>query len=285
MFSIKQIKLAVIILCLALGSVAQAQGDEKAQAQPTPQSPTARAGLRNRVFEIKYRDPESLLSVLKLLGSGVGAMSVSNEYNTITVRDYPENIATIEEAIRRLDTPVPPTPSIEFHVHILIATNAGTLTAYDPARGAASASAPTQLPPELSDVVKQLQTTLSYKNYSLMTSAVLRAKEGLVGISNKGVADFKLITEGAARNSPIFYEYFARQIKLDVNAPNQAAIQIGGFSFSMRIPIEVSTGQIQYDRVGFETPVNLREGEKVVVGTTTMQDKGLIVVLTARIIK
>lgn len=272
MFSIKQIKLAVIVLCLAMSSTALAQ--QTPQPQASPESPAARMGLRNRVFEVKHRDPENLLAVIRLLGSGMGGanMSVNNEFNTITVRDFPENIATIEEAIRRLDTPMPATPGIEFHVHILIATNSAAAT-------------PSPFPSEVSDVVKQLQTTLNYKNYSLMTSAVLRTKEGITGTSNKGVADFKLVTEGAARNSPIFYEYFARQIKIDGTTTNNSTIQIGAFSFSMRIPIEVNTGQIQYDRVGFETPVSMREGEKIVVGTTTMQDKGLIVVLTARIIK
>lgn len=272
MFSIKQIKLAAIVLCLALSSTALAQAQQTPQPQPSPESPGARAALRNRVFEVKHRDPESLLSVLRLLGSGAGAMSVSNEFNTITVRDFPENIATIEEAIKRLDTPVPPTPGIEFHVHILIATNAAT-----PASG--------PYPQEVSDVVKQLQSTLSYKNYSLMTSAVLRAKEGPAGFSNKGVADFRLMTEGAARNSPIFYDYLARQVRIDGTSPSTSAIQIGNFNFAMRIPLETSTGVINYERVGFETPVNMREGEKVVVGTTTMQDKGLIVVLSARIIR
>jgi type II secretory pathway component GspD/PulD (secretin) len=270
MFSIKQIKLAVFICCLAFASTASAQ-QASPQAQPTPESPSARAGLRNRVFEIKYREPESLLSVLKLLGSGAGAMSVSSEYNTITVRDFPENIATIDEAIKRLDTPAPITPGIEFHVHILIATNAATST--------------NQFPSELNDVIKQLQTTLSYKTYYVMTSAVLRTKEGQAGVENKGVADFKLVTEGAARNSPIIYVYSARQVKIDGTSPSNSAIQIGRFNFSMRIPIETSPGVINYESVGFETPVNMREGERVVVGTTTMQDKGLIVVLSARIIK
>jgi hypothetical protein len=272
MFYIKQIKLAalVLMLCCATGAVAQ-QPTPAQQPQTTPEASTVRVGLKNRVFEIKYRDPDSLLSVLRLLGSGVGAMSVSNEYNTITVRDFPENIATIEEAIKRLDTPAPPAPGIELHVYILIATS--------------TASASGQFPAEVNDVIKQLQTTLSYKNYSLMTSAVLRTKEGPTGVNNKGVADFRLITEGAARNAPIFYEYFARQIKIDGNTPNSSSIQIGNFTFSMRIPIETTTGQINYERVGFETPVNIREGEKVVVGTTTMQDKGVIVVLTARTVK
>jgi hypothetical protein len=270
MFFIKQLKLVAVLIVLACASVATAQ-------QPTPQPSQAsqdqyaRAGLKNRVFEVKYRDPDSLVSVLKLLGSGIGAMSVSNEYNTITVRDFPENIATIEEAIKRLDTPAPPSPGIEFHVHILIATNA-------------LAASSNQYPTEVNDVVKQLQATLNYKNYSLMTSAVLRTKEGQQGVENKGVADFKLVTEGAARNSPIIYVYSARMIKLDGAAPN-ASIQIGKFNFNMRIPIETSPGVINYEGVGFESPVNIREGERVVVGTTTMQDKGLIVVLSARITK
>jgi hypothetical protein len=273
MFSITQIKLAALVLfllCCAQGALAQTIPPAQ-QSQPTPELPTARAGLKNRVFEIKHRDPDSLVTVLRLLGSGVGAMSVSNEFNTITVRDFPENIATIEEAIKRLDTPTPPAPGIELHVHILIATSTATASG--------------QFPAEVNDVIKQLQTTLNYKNYSLMTSAVLRTKEGSTGTSNKGVADLKLITEGMARNSPIFYEYYVRQIKIDGSAPNASAIQIGNFSFSMRIPLETSTGVVNYERVGFETPVNMREGEKVVVGTTTMQDKGVIVVLTARTIK
>ena len=61
-------------------------------------------------------------------------------------------------------------------------------------------------------------------------------------------------------------------------------MNIGMFDFEMRIPISVGT-QISYDSIGFRTPVNLREGEKVVVGTTTMEDKGLVVVLSAKIIK
>lgn len=273
MFSIKLIKLAAIILTLAFAPSALAQATTPSPEQSAKQSPdpSVRLGLKNRVFEIKHRDPDSLLSVLRLLGSQYGAMSVSNEFRTLTVRDFPENIATIDEAIKRLDTPVPSAPGMEFHIHILIASNA--------------AAASNQYPSEISDVVKQLQSTLSYKNYYLMTSAVLRTKEGPQGIDNKGVADFKVATEGAARNSPIFYDYAARNVSLDAAASGARLIQIGVFNFAMRIPIETSTGQINYESIGFKTPVSVREGEKVVVGTTTMQDKGVIVVLTAKIIK
>ncbi len=268
MLSIKLMNRAAIILCLAFTSTAFAQQPQSSTPQQS-NSESSRTGLRNRVFELKHRDPESLVVVLRLLNSHAGTMSFSNEYNTITVRDFPENIATIDEAIRRLDTPPPPAPGIEFHIHILIASNA------------AGSSGP--LPAELNDVIKQLQNTLSYKNYYVMTSAVLRTKEGATGVENKGVADFKLVTESAARNSPIIYSYAARQIRIDGTGPNNFAIQIGRFNYTMRIPIETATGTINYESVGFETPVNMREGERVVVGTTTMQEKGLIVVLSARI--
>ena len=48
----------------------------------------------------------------------------------------------------------------------------------------------------------------------------------------------------------------------------------------MKVPLDVGDGKVQYQSVGFETPVSIRQGEKVVIGTTTMRDKALIVVLT-----
>src|SRR2546423_15097856 len=92
----------VIIVCAAT-SFAQAP-------QPTP-SPSdnyvTNTGFKNRVFEVHNRTPEDLIPVLRLLTSGFkGAqVSASNEFRTIIVRDFPENIAAIEDAIKRLDVP------------------------------------------------------------------------------------------------------------------------------------------------------------------------------------
>jgi hypothetical protein len=38
-------------------------------------------------------------------------------------------------------------------------------------------------------------------------------------------------------------------------------------------------------RAQLKTDVTLRDGEKVVVGTSTVQDKGLVVVVSARVIR
>ena len=227
-------------------------------------------GFKTKIIEVKYRDPVSLYRVVNTLGSGFkgAAINPNPDFKTLTIRDFPENIAVIEEAIKRLDTPEAASPDIEFHVQVLIASNA--------------AAASSEHPTELNDVIKQLQATLAYKNYSLMTSSILRAKEGR-GVENSGVAESKLFNVESSHTNPIFYAYRLDPIGIDSSA-GAAKVQTGNFAFNMRVPLNLNNS-IQYENVGFRTPVSVREGEKVVVGTTTMGDKGLIVVLSARVIK
>jgi len=224
--------------------------------------------FRNRVFEVKHRDPRTVAASVKLLGSGfMGAdLSVNDELRTITVRDFPENLAAIEDALKRLDQPVADEPSIEFHVHVLIGSNAPT-------------SART-LPDELEPVVKQLQSTLRYSSYGLLTTSVHRTRPGN-GIESSGVAETKLLGMAVPDSKPIFYRYNLRRISIPKSASRETA-DVESFRFLMQIPIAVGPS-VNYQDVGFETPVTVREGEKVVVGTTTMGDKALVVVVTATV--
>ena len=234
-------------------------------------------GFKGKVFEVKHRDPGALLRAVQSLGSGFkGAeMRYSDEFKTITVRDFPENIATIEDALKRLDTPQAPRPDIEFRIHVLI--------------GSATATQGEEVPADLKEVVNQLQSALKYKNYSLMVSALHRTKEGGPGVHNSGVAESKLFNAvSVPAGNQIFYDYNISQINLDSSTSAGTTVQIGMLEFSLRIPLVLGSGadpRVNYQNVGFRSPVSLREGEKVVVGTTTMGDKGLIVVLTAKVNK
>lgn len=249
------------------------------EARTTP-APTAASrapeyveekGFKGKIFEIKYRDPMGLYQVIRGLGSGFkgASASVNQEFRTLTVRDFPENIAAIEEAIKRLDTPEAPRPDIEFSVHVLIASNSGA--------GAED------FPAELTDVVKQLKSALKYTSYSLMTSGIHRAKEGSPMVENSGVAQSNLFASVPTPPNPIFYEYQLRSISID-SASGAPTVQIGEFRFNMRVPLNLGT-QVQYQNVGFQSPVGLRQGEKVVVGSTSMGDKGLVVVVSAKLLK
>jgi hypothetical protein len=296
MFLVKARMVATIALTLLFASAAFGQqattpapprasateaGGQQATTQ-TPQpalAPSAKGpdyveekGFKTKIVEVKHRNPDVLYRVIRALGSGFKGATISSdsEFKTLTIRDFPENIAVMEEAIKRLDVPEPPRPDVELHIHVLIASNAATASG--------------ERPSELNDVIKQLQSTLAYKNYNLMTSSVQRAKEGRLGVESSGVAESKLFNVETPQGYPIFYTYSLDPVTIDSGGAGDARVQIPRFNFNMRIPLNMGNS-IQYENVGFRTPVSVREGEKVVVGTTTMGDKGLIVVLTAKVIR
>jgi hypothetical protein len=221
--------------------------------------------LKNKIFDVQNRNPNDLASAIKLLGSGFkgAGIAVNPQLRTITVRDYPENIAVIEEAIKRLDR-AESTPNITLNIAVLIGSKTPLANA-----------AP--VPDDLVAVVKQLQSTLRYSSYGLMTSTMHRTKPGF-GIENSGVAEPALIGIPAKEGKPIFYSYRFQQI-----SAGEKTLNVDRFSFDMRIPLDLGNSGVQYQNVGFNTPVSIRQNEKVVIGTTTMGDKALIVVVTANV--
>jgi hypothetical protein len=260
----KRIKtLALPMLLLSLCAVASAQ-----QSQPTPNPAdnyVTNTGFKNRIFEVRNRTPDDLVSVIKLLTSGFkGAqVSASNEFRTITVRDFPENIAAIEDALKRLDTPEAARPDIELRIHVLIASN--------------TESAMSPLPAELRDVVAQLQSTLNFKNYYLLTSIVQRTKDSrgyhFGVLQGSGMA--QMITPTGEKQDFV-YNFDANSLDLTTGGAGAASIQLGNFNFKLDGPN--TTARIHSD-------VSTREGEKIVVGTAGLKDKALILVMTAKVVK
>ena len=249
-------------IALALVSASYAQASSTPAPSPSDNYVTER-NFKNKVFEIKYRDPNSVANVVSRLTSGFkgAAISSNTEFKTITVRDFPENLTTIEEAIKRLDTPAAPRPNIELHMHVLVASN--------------SNGAGLDVPAELKDVLAELRGTLSYKNYDLAASVVQRLTETPRGLQGSGTAEVSSGSPGGA-NLAMPYEYYLGAVTLVQNATGAPSVQIGEFSFSA-----VSAG----DRPKISTALNLRDGEKVVVGTATIRNRALVVVLTAKLIK
>src|SRR6266480_6333784 len=133
----------ITVLLIAITSVTMLA---HAQTTPAPSDNyVTNTGFKNRVFEVQNRTPEDLVPVIRLLTSGFkGAqLSASNEFRTITVRDFPENIAAIDEALKRLDTPEAARPNIELRIHVLLASNKDGV--------------PNQYPADLKDVIAELQ--------------------------------------------------------------------------------------------------------------------------------
>ena len=85
----------------------------------------------------------------------------------------------------------------------------------------------------------------------------------------------------ASEEHPVFYNYRLRNIRVESSADGPS-VAVEKFEFSMRVPVKLEKGT-QYENVGFNTPVSIRENEKVVIGTTTMGDRAVIVVLIANV--
>ena len=268
MYSTK-LKTLALFLLLAIFSTA-AVGQTPSQPAPADKYVT-NSGFKNRVFEVHNRMPDDLVPVIRLLTSGFkGAeLAASNEFRTITVRDFPENIAAIEEAIKRLDTPEVTRPDIELRMHVLLASN--------------KEGASNQYPADLKDVIGELQKTLNFKEYTLLTSIVQRTRE------SRGPRSSYLDGRGSAEviwpnpNVPLGtdrrisnYQFSATSVALTSSPAGAAEIQLGDFYFTLSVP--GTEARIHSD-------VRMRDGEKIVVGTAGFSDKALILVMTARVLK
>lgn len=255
-----------LILIVITPSLAQ-QPAPSAQTRPEDNYVTEK-GFKSKIFEVKYRDAESVAKVLRQLGSGFkgASMSANSEFKTLTVRDFPENLATMEEALKRLDTPAAPRSNIELHMHVLLASNGDSRPTTE------------HVPAELKDVLTQLRSTLGYRNYELATSVVQRLTETPRGLRGKGTAEISRVPTSAG-SAVLPYEYFINSVTLASTSTGVPIIQIGEFSFVTGL-----TSTSLDNRTQVQTALNLRDGEKVVVGTATLGDRALIIVLSAKVI-
>ncbi len=226
------------------------------------------SGFKGKIFDIKHRDPGELVSALKPLGSGFkGAIIQPNsEYKTLTVRDFPENIAAIEEAIKRLDTPRPPrpiSPDVQITAYVLIATNVeapGNVT-----------------PPDLKDVISQLQSMLNYKSYQLLTPIVQRTRLDGGQVNSNGTAILPDRSLGAE------YRFQIDRLLSDRSSDDKSVIGLHNLYFSIKGARPPDQDQIGNAEI--RTGLTIRDGEKVVVGTASLKDRALILVLIARVLK
>ena len=255
--------LAAFALAALLARPAAAQpSPSPRRTEPPREESYVTEKFASRVFEVKQRDPADLAAVVRPLGSGFRGASVSSsrEFRTITIRDFPENVATIESALKRLDVAEPPRPDVEVRLWVLVA-------------GGSDAGG--DLPADLKEAVSALRSTLTYRNYSLAGTFVQRVRDGSRGIQGEGVADVGLKSANGKASRPMQLEFHINQLTVDASASGPSNLKLDGFSLTL-----VGDGRAQ-----LKTDATVREGEKVVVGTSTVRDRALVVVVSARIIR
>ena len=99
-------------------------------------------------------------------------------------------------------------------------------------------------------------------------------RDGSREIHGEGVAEIDDDSGEKPGKRVMQAEYGINQLSVDKEG-SALRIRLDGFKLAL-----VGGGRAQ-----LKTDVTLADGEKVVVGTSTVQDKGLVVVLSARVIR
>ena len=191
--------------------------------------------IKRRYLPCSIEIPEALASALQPLQSGQPqtSMVANRQMKTITVRDYPENIAAIGEALKRLDVPdavsKPRTPSsIEFQLHLIAASP--------------TAAEKTAFPTALEPVVSQLKSTLKFANYRYLTTFSNRVNENGT-IDSQGVISppFPIAAHAQLKSG---YSYQIRNPQVTLDAGGKEVILTQSFTFKIEVPVETGGAAI-----------------------------------------
>jgi hypothetical protein len=143
-----------------------------------------------------------------------------------------------------------------------------------------------KLPAALDGVVKQLRAELPFKTYRLSATLINRVKnEGRLDLSWIG-GPLASPVGSASTVTPSFSQFKVRTVKLAKNAAGESVVQLLGFNFGARVPLQVGqvavnggVPAINYENMGLSTDISSREGEPVIVGTLNVGPSGDAIIL------
>lgn len=150
-----------------------------------------------------------------------------------------------------------------------------------------------KIPATLDSVIKQLRETLPFKNYRLAATLINRVKnDGRLNLSWIG-GPLASNLGSSPSTTPSFSQFNVRQVRLVTDSEGRPTVQMAGFNFGARIPIQVSGAiaangavapNFNYEQTGLATDISMREGEPVVVGTLNVGPSGdaIILVVSAK---
>jgi hypothetical protein len=145
-----------------------------------------------------------------------------------------------------------------------------------------------RLPTSLDPVVKELRAALPFKNYRLAATLINRVKnDSRLSLSWVG-GTLASATPNTPSLTPSFSQFNVRQVRVVRNSQGQPIVQMLGFNFGARIPIQVSgaiaaNGAVapafNYENTGLSTDISMRESEPVIVGTMNIGPSGDAIIL------
>lgn len=212
-----------------------------------------------RIFPVKYANIKDLTTLLGIFGA---ALTRDERMGVIAAQGSPATLSALEEAIKRLDVPPAPAQNAEISVYMIKASQTGS--------GGS-------VPKELDPVIKQLRGLFAYQDYRVLDTAVVRARSG-GNVRENGLLPLQV--EGV----PGSYELILRDVGISPEGKERTIRFF--FRFSCRIPFQSGSAPVQFNNVALETDVDVREGQKIVVGKSNIDGSkdALILVVTGKLV-
>lgn len=220
-----------------------------------------------RLFILKYADGGQLVNLFRVF---VASITQNLEMHALAVSGSPEAIATIEDAIKRLDVPPPAPQNIELTVYYVI--------------GGENENTGSSLPKDLDSVATQLKNAFPFKTYRLLDALELRTRAGQGGDSSGSPGP------NAAGQGATVTQFHMNSANV---SPDGSSVRIDKMKAGVRLPVASTSGtpgggintQYTYVDIGVNADVDIKPGQKVVVGRLSMgQNQALFLVLTARVV-
>ncbi len=225
-------------------------------AAPVMAQTPAAGGQVTKLITLRNVDPGNIRDMLRVYGADV---VLNSQMKTMVISGSAEKVAAVEAAIKQLD--VAP-KNIELTVYFVVGGDQATM-----AGGA--------IPQDLRDVITQLKGTFTFKEYKMLDVLTLRTRAG-------SSAD----TSGILNNAqpPRMSQFSIRNTTVSEDG---TTIRIDRMHAGLRIPISASPQKnTEYVNSGIDQDVDVKEGQKVVVGRSSLEgpQQALFLVLTAHVI-
>jgi hypothetical protein len=246
-----------IWIALVAAAVSMAAQDTK-KGDSAPKKPQVQ-----RLFILKYADPSQLMNLLQVFDASVRQNA---EMHALAIEASPEAIHAIEDAIQKLDVPSALPRNIEMTVFLLVATDSAT-------------PAGSPVPKELDDVATQLKNTFPFKSYGLLDVLTFRTRTGQSVSTTSSGGSLQIGTR------PVSVISSLRIGSISVGSDG-STVRIDRMNSSYRVPVSSGGGeQYSYQDLGIQTDLDIKEGQKVVVGRLGIShDQALFLVMMAKVL-
>ncbi len=209
------------------------------------------------LIELRHIGPGLAAQIASAYGDG--KVNVSTNASTLILSGPPEQLTVIHGVIRKADVPTPAKArkNVELTFYVLAAGDPGGRDL---------------LPDDLAGVAKQVKGVLGVPALRLVESIQIRSREGRGGEAS-GIL-------GKSAGAPNIYQLRFGEVRLQGEA-NARSLRLDSLKFGAKI----LSGNSYID-TGFSTEIDFKEGQKVVIGKSSLDTSGtpFFVVVTGKVV-